>query len=244
MNLRDSLSLSILIHVAIGTLGLLFYWFALLSKKGSRFHRNSGRIFLIVLMGVSFSVAPVLYFRSGKIEPPFVVQMVYLVTCLCTVSFIAWSAMRWKKQPDRFRGPHFLALGCILLALGGLVLAAGLLSGDFVAIVLSWVGLVFGPAMIAFYRERRPLHPRWWLVWHLNSVSALFNAVHGTLLYVAAVYLGIFAEGVFGKVFFQIFTIAGAVGVRLYFGIRFNIPFRFTAEAHRLNERPPSEVAS
>lgn len=244
MNLRDPLSVSLLIHIAIGTLGLLFYWSALLSKKGSLFHKNSGRIFLVVLIGVSISVAPVLYSRTGKIEPPFIVQMVYLVTCLCTVSFLAWSAIRWKKQPERFRGTHLIVLGSVLFALGVFVLFAGLIGGDPVAVVLSWVGLVFGPTMIAFFREGRPLHPRWWLIWHLNSVSALFNAVHGTLLYVVAVYSGMVGEGVFGKVFFQIVTIAGAVAMRLYFGSRFNVPLGFTADKFQLAEPPKSAAGS
>lgn len=33
-----------------------------------------------------------------------------------------------------------------------------------------------------FAWTRSPLHPKWWLGWHLNSVLLLSSAVHGTLL--------------------------------------------------------------
>jgi hypothetical protein len=38
--------------------------------------------------------------------------------------------------------------------------------------------------MIHFARSRSPLHPQWWLSWHVSAVLGLFTAVHGTLGFV------------------------------------------------------------
>lgn len=218
--------IAILIHVAFGTLGIVLYWSALTTRKGSRLHKTLGRCFFVLLVLAALSVGPVLLLRPGPFDPAYVVQIVYLVTCLCTVSFVGWSAIRWRSTPSRFRGRHFFILGLVLFALGAVVFVAGTITANFVAIVLSWVGLVFGPAMVLFTIYRRPVHPRWWLSWHLNCISALFNAVHGTFLYVVTVHFQLMPEGEFSKVMFQVITIAGAFLMRIWLGIRYKAPMR------------------
>lgn len=220
-------AVAILLHVGGGAIALTGFWTALLSRKGARLHRTAGRLCLATLLLVGLSVGPILFTRPGPFDPGWVVQMVYLTACLGTVSMIAFTAIRFKTDPGRFRGRAFRVLGPTLLALGLIVLAAGLLTSDPVAIVLSWVGLVFGPAMIAFTRHRGALHPRWWLGWHLNAICALFNAVNGTFLFVAARWLGLAEHGAAPQAGFQIATIAAALGLRLWLGDRYRAPLRF-----------------
>lgn len=164
---------------------------------------------------------------TGRFDPGWVVQMAYLTLCLGTVAMIAFTAIRFKSSPDRFRSQAFRALGPVLLLLGLVVLAAGLAGGDPVAIILSWGGLAFGPAMIAFSRYRGELHPRWWLGWHLNAVCALFNAVNGTVLFVAARFLHLAEDTAIRQAGFQLLTIAVALGLRALFGHKFRTPLRF-----------------
>ncbi len=159
-------------HVGVGSIALAGFWVALLVRKGSPVHRAAGRVCLATLVLVGLSVGPILLARPGPFDPGWVVQMIYLTTCLGTVSMIGFTAIRYRATPERFRGPAFRMLGPVLLGLGGVVLVGGIASGDPVPIILSWVGLVFGPAMIAFARFRGELHPRWWLGWHLNAVCA------------------------------------------------------------------------
>jgi hypothetical protein len=171
-------------HIGVGTLAAALYWASLSSTKGSPRHRLAGRICLLALLATVVTVPPVVVLRPVPFDPAWVVSLVYLSVCVGTVVTLAWTAIRWKQQPQRFRGLHFRVLGPLLLALGAVVLAAGTVKGDPVAAVLSWVGLAFGSAMLVFAWSRRPLHARWWLSWHLNAVLALFTAVHGTLGYV------------------------------------------------------------
>jgi hypothetical protein len=176
--------LSLWSHIGIGSLGMVLYWAALLSAKGSLRHRRVGRPFFVVLLATVVTVPPVVLLRPVPFDPAWIVSLVYLSVCLGAVVTLAWTAIRWKDQPERFRGLHFRLLGPLLVVLGTVVLAAGLVKGDPVAAVLSWVGLSYGTAMIYFAWSRAPLHPRWWLSWHVSAVLGLFTAVHGNLGFV------------------------------------------------------------
>ena len=126
--------------------------------------------------------------------------------------------------------------------MGLVVLAAGVLKADPLAITLSWVGLVFGPAMIAFARYKGRLHPKWWLGWHLNANCALFNAVNGTFLFVAARWLGLSSEGIGPQVAFQLLTMALAVLLRLWLGAHFGAPLWFGPHRSDIAPRAPTQT--
>lgn len=171
-------------HIGVGSIAMGLYWATLLSTKGGRWHRRMGRPFLLVMLGTVLTVPPVVLLRPVPFDPGWIVSLVYLSVCVGTVVTVAWTAIRWKTQPERFRGTHFRLLGPLVAVLGAVVLVAGLAKGDPVAAVLSWVGLAYGTAMIHFAWSRAPLQPRWWLSWHVNAVIGLFTAVHGTLGFV------------------------------------------------------------
>lgn len=175
---------SLWVHVGIGSVAMMLFWATLLSAKGSPRHRRFGRPFLVSMLATVVSVPAVVLLRPVAFDPGWIVSLVYLAVCVGTVVTLAWTAVRWKHQPQRFRGLHLRVLGPLLTLLGTVVLGAGWAKGDPVAVVLSWVGLSFGPAMIHFAWSRGSLHRDWWLSWHVNAVLALFTAVHGTLLFV------------------------------------------------------------
>ncbi|MEZ5660881.1 MAG: hypothetical protein R3E83_20930 [Burkholderiaceae bacterium] len=221
-------------HILVGSAALILYWCALLATKGSRPHRRAGRAFFVTLLIVAASVAPVVFLRPVPFDPGQVVQMVYLSLCLATVTMLGWSAIRLKGSPERFRGRHFKVLGPVLASLGALVLAAGLAKGDPVAAVLSWVGLVYGGAMIHFAWRRAPLRPTWWLSWHLNAVCGLFTAVHGTLLFVAWRWAVDPQATRADAAASHIAVLIVAIGLRTWYGRRRGIPWGASGAA-----RPP-----
>jgi hypothetical protein len=171
-------------HVGVGCLAVGLYWATLFTTKGSLSHRRAGWPFFLALLATVVTVPPVVLLRPVPFDPGWIISLVYLSVCVGTVVTVAWTAIRWKGQPERFRGWHFRVLGPVLVILGAVVLGAGLVKGDPVAAVLSWVGLAYGSAMIWFARSRAPVHPRWWLSWHVNAVLGLFTAVHGNLGFV------------------------------------------------------------
>lgn len=171
-------------HIGVGSLAMMLFWATLLAAKGSPRHRRNGRPFFVAMLVTVLTVPPIVLLRPVPFDPGWIVSLVYLSVCVGTVVTLAWTAIRWKDRPERFRGVHFRVLGPLLVTLGTAVLVAGIAKGDPVAAVLSWVGLAYGAAMIHFARSRSPLHPRWWLSWHVSAVLGLFTAVHGTLCFV------------------------------------------------------------
>lgn len=231
------------LHILVGTIALAGYWIALSSRKGTTVHRLAGKFCLASLIFVALSVGPVLFGRPGPFDPGWIVQMIYLTTCLVTVSMLSITAIRYRNAPELFRNRAFRTMGFVLLAMGSVVLLAGIVTADPVAVTLSWVGLVFGPAMIAFARYKGDLHRKWWLSWHLNANCALFNAVNGTVLFVAARWLGVVDDAVGAQVGFQILTMAAALALRLWFGARFGAPIRF-GPANAAPEKLPRAAKS
>jgi hypothetical protein len=169
-------------HLIAGGVTFLLFWGAATAVKGSPRHRAWGKLFFISLLPVGLSVGAILILNAATFNPPRMVQFIYLLLCLLTVGTVGWTAIRWKNDLERFRGLHFCLLGPAMFLGGAVVLVAGIASGQKLAVILSSIGLVFGGAMIRFARIRGPVHPKWWLGWHLNSVLLLSSAVHGTLL--------------------------------------------------------------
>ena len=217
----------VLAHIAVGSVALVFYWAALLQRKGSPGHKRAGRLFLAALAATALSVGPVILSRAAAFDPGDVVKLVYLDLCLLTAGWILFRAIRLRRDPAAFRSRAFLALGAALAALGLVVLAAGLAAGQPLTAFFSWIGLVLGGAMVRFARRAGPLHPNWWLSWHLNAMALLFNAVHGTLLWVIW-HWSVDPQADDGsQLAFQLLTVAAALALRLHFGRRLRAPLRF-----------------
>jgi hypothetical protein len=216
-------------HILVGTAGIALYWAALAVRKGGAIHKAAGRAFFVVLIAVALSVGPVLMLGREQFDPADLVQFVYLDTCLITVTIVGWTAIRWKTELARFRGLHFRVLGPLVLVLGLVVLSAGIAAHDPVPMVFSLIGLTYGTLMVRFAWIRQPLHPRWWLGWHLNAVCGLFNAVHGTFLVLMWRWLVDPAVGDEATIIAQLGTMAISVALRFWFGARFNAPVRFSA---------------
>jgi hypothetical protein len=223
--------LPLLSHLLAGGLCFLFFWGAILTVKGSTPHRQRGRLFFVSLLPVGLSVGAILILRSETFDPARMIQFVYLLLCLLTVGTVGWTAVRWKNDLARFRGLHFVVLGPAMLISGATVLAAGAVARQPLAMILSNIGLVYGAAMIRFAWVKGPVHPKWWLGWHLNSVLLLSSAVHGTLL--AVIYRALIdADGFdFAQLFTQSGTLLLALALRIRIGWQRGVPMRFLSDA-------------
>lgn len=226
-------------HLVCGALTFVLFWSAALTQKGGVRHRAGGRLFFLSLVPVGLSVGAMLILRAHTFDRPRFVQFSYLLLCLVTVGIVGWTSIRWKHL-DRFRGLHFQILGPAMFLSGCLVLVAGLASRQPLAVILSSIGIVFGGAMIRFARLRVPLHPRWWLGWHLNAVLLLSSAVHGTLL--AVLYREVVDAGGFqsAQLVTQPATLLLALALRIYIGRARGVPLRFTVTRTANAARPES----
>lgn len=228
-------------HIAVGLVTVAFYWTALLRRKGSAPHKRAGRRFLVGLIAVAVSVGPVILSRTPQFDPGYVVKFVYLDLCLLTVGWLAFRAIRLKHDLAAFRSRTFLGLGLTLIAFGLVVLAAGIAKAEPLTAYYSWIGLFLGGGMVAFWRHTGAVHRNWWLAWHLNAVTLLFNAVHGTLLFVLWRWLAAPAAGDATLFAFQAATLVAALALRLHYGRRVSAPLSF-GPAPRKASRIPQEL--
>jgi hypothetical protein len=225
-------NLPLVSHLVAGSVTFLLFWGAVLTVKGSPTHRRRGRLFFLSLVPVGLSVGAILILRSETFDPARMVQFVYLLLCLLTIGTVGWTAIRWKNQLERFRGPHFVLLGPAMFISGAVVLLAGALARQPLAMILSSIGLVYGAAMIRFAWMHGPVHPLWWLGWHLNSVLLLSSAVHGTLL--AVIYRTFVDANGFdaAQLVTQPGTLLLALALRIHIGRQRGVPMRFAAYAN------------
>lgn len=221
------MNLPLLSHLIAGGFTFAFFWGAVLTVKGSPRHRARGRVFFLSLVPVGLSVGAILTLRSETFEPAAMIQFTYLLLCLVTVGTVGWTAIRWKHDLERFRGPHFRVLGPTMLISGLAVLAAGLIANEPLAVILSSIGLVFGGAMIRFASLTAIPHPNWWLGWRLNAVLLLSSAVHGTLL--AVIYRTAVDPNGFdaAQLVTQPGTLLLALMLRITIGWQRGVPLRF-----------------
>jgi hypothetical protein len=220
-------NLPLLTHLVAGSVTFLLYWATVLTVKGSPSHRARGKLFFLSLVPVGLSVGGLLILRSQTFDPTRMVQFLYLLLCLFTIGMVGWTAIRWKGDLAKFRGLHFKMLGSAMLLSGAVVFTAGIASGQALAVILSSIGLVFGGAMVRFAWIAGPVHPRWWLGWHLNSVLLLLSAVHGTLL--AVLYRAVVDAGGFdaAQLVTQPGTLLLALALRVHIGRQRGVPMRF-----------------
>lgn len=223
-----------LAHIGAGTLTLVLYWATFAQTKGSPAHKRLGRWFVASWALVLTSVGAVTLLRPVGFTPPEAIQFAYLSICVIVVTATAFLAIRWKGRLDRFRGFWFKASGVLIFALGAFLFVVGLAQGLPMPLAFSSVGLIYGAAMIRFAWMTREPHRNWSLIWHLNGMIFLLNAIHGTLLAVAWRYLVDPAAGDWLNVVTHFGTMAICLWLRLWFGARRNAPLRLTAERPRL----------
>jgi hypothetical protein len=178
------------IHITAGALGLMAFWVAVCTKKGSVAHIGWGRVFVFcaypvgvtaVLSAAWAEVDPFGFGTSLGLSEDDIRRLaperawLFRVLGLAGISLLAYiqvgvSAVRTKAKP-RSGGNWILLLTVGLLGLAGAGVAAmgisGLLgSGPEIRNVMpSFLGLVAVPlayTMLRFVRRSRPAYMDWW----------------------------------------------------------------------------------
>ena len=173
-------SMMAMAHAGLGTLALVTYWSAGLAKKGSPLHKRSGKVYLgamAALLALALPMTVQVWAARGVVTGGF---LAYLLVIVATTVWIAWRAIRDKRDWARFTGRGYrvlmwanLASG-IAIALVGIFLAQQL---QLVIIAFSAIGIVSFVQMRRFAHQA-PDEPRWWLRQHLNAMLGNGVATH------------------------------------------------------------------
>lgn len=168
-------------HGAIGVVGLLCFWSALSLKKGSNGHRRAGRVYLVAMLGICVTGAPMAISRFIDGHVTSGAFLSYLLLLVLGAGWLGWRAIRDRQDVERYRGTGYIAIALVWLAAGTAMLLLGLIKGAPLIAGFSLVGLHAGFDML---RRRRTLgdNPRWWMRAHYSAIFGTGVATHISFL--------------------------------------------------------------
>jgi len=169
------------LHIAAGTIALGMYWTAAFLRKGKNPHRFVGRTYLIgmvVIMATAIPLAVEAFQRGLAARGTF---FLYLIVITAAPSWLAWRAIRDKKDWSAYTAAVYRLFAWGNLVSGAIVLAVGSIYGATLLIGFSFVGLVVGITMLRFARTP-PGRQNWWLQRHYVSIIGCGIATHVAFL--------------------------------------------------------------
>ena len=173
-------SILALLHAGLGTLALLSFWTAGLSRKGSPLHRAAGKLYLLAmgaLLAVAVPMSGVVLVQRSQVGGAF---LLYLLVITVTSVWLSWRAIRDKRDWTRYTGPVYRTLMWLNLA-GALAIAAIglLLAKNMQLIIVAFAGIgLFSFVSMRRFARTPPDDPRWWLREHLNAMLGNGVATH------------------------------------------------------------------
>lgn len=172
-------TLSYFFHVGLGTLALLTFWTAGLSRKGSPVHRLAGKAYLLAMAGLVLAAVP-LTARIASFNPVAGAFLAYLLVITVTAMWMSWRAVRDKRDWARYTGPVYRALMWANLLSGLAIAGVGLfLAAQMQAIIVAFSGIgIIGFVNMWRFSRRPPEDPRWPVRQHLGAMLGNGVATH------------------------------------------------------------------
>lgn len=168
-----------LFHAGLGTLALVTFWIAGLSKKGSPVHRAAGKVYLLAMVGLLLAAVP-LAFGVLQRFPVGGAFLFYLLVIVTTSMWTSWRSIQDKRDRARYAGPVFRGLMWANLVSALAIAAVGLLVAkqmQLIIVAFGGIGLMAFVQMRRFLRDPAP-EPRWWLREHLSGMLGNGVATH------------------------------------------------------------------
>jgi hypothetical protein len=167
-------------HTGIGVLALLTFWTSGLTRKGSRAHIASGKIYLLAMTGILISATGMLAGFAERHHPIAAAFLGYLLVITGTSVWCSWRAIRDKHDWNAYTGPVYKAL-MVMNGLSGLAIAyIGLFVTTQMQLVItafSVIGIANAFSMWRF-AQASPENSRWWLKQHFGAMIGNGVATH------------------------------------------------------------------
>ena len=167
-------------HAGIGALALLTFWTSGLTRKGSRVHTVSGKIYLLAMTGILLSAAGMLGGFAERHHPVAAAFLGYLLVITGTSVWCSWRSIRDKRDWTAYTGPVYKAL-MVLNGLSGLAIAyIGLFVTTQMQLVITAFSVIGIANAISMWRfaKASPGDPRWWLKQHFGAMIGNGVATH------------------------------------------------------------------
>lgn len=168
-------------HIAAGSIALLTFWTAAIARKGSPLHRAVGKGYLLAMLAIMATALPMaaVILRAGVVWVA--VFLVYLVVITATSCWLAWRAIRRKREQRAYFDGRFRAVAWLNLCAGLVVFAFGLAIRNPLLATFCWIGVAIGVGMLRQLRNP-PTARNWWLQEHYGSMLGNGVATHVAFL--------------------------------------------------------------
>lgn len=174
-------SLALGLHIGAGSIALVTFWLNAALRKGGRWHRLVGRLYLLAMAVVIASGVPLTLARLAEGHPVTAAFLGYLFLLTLTLIWLMWRAVRDRQAPERFIGPVYVGLAVACIAAGAGILAIGLAKGAPLLIGFSLIGPFAGIDMLRS-RARIARQPMWWREAHYGAMLGAGAATHVAFL--------------------------------------------------------------
>lgn len=172
-------------HIATGALSAVTFWVPVLGEKGGALHRKAGKVFVVcmLLTGSFASAMSILTLIDpmgthphlvGQFDAEFVRAifgwlMLHLGILTVNLTWYGWLCAQHRRNRDAIREWKNVALQPILLIAALNCALQGWLSGEYLMIGLSIVGVATAGTNAWFLYKPNP-GPRDWLKEHLKAL--------------------------------------------------------------------------
>jgi hypothetical protein len=177
MNLVQLLSGFAQPHALIGTVALATFWAAALMKKGSPLHKGIGKVYLLAMIGVVLTAAPLAVAQALEGQWVGAIFLGYLVVLVSHACRLAWLSIQWKRDFDRYVGTGFKVSNVILAVTGLAVSVLGLMYSAWILVIFGLIGPL-GALESRKLLRNGPDSPKWWLKEHYGAMIGNGVATH------------------------------------------------------------------
>lgn len=209
------------IHIVLGFVGLVAFWFPVFAKKGGRLHVAAGKLFTVSGYGVTVSAfvscllitAHALSRGAGLGDLAFAVFLGYLALITFTSLRHGVRVVATRSAPHTLATPFHLVLARASVASSALLVAYALIFRSPMSILLlalSPVGWGIGTSVLR-YAGQPPAFKRAWLYEHMSATLGAGIAFHTAFaVFGAGRLFGLEPSGVWG---FLPWILPSAIGI-------------------------------
>jgi len=164
-------------HIGVGTMAFASLWAAAFARKGGKFHRAAGRVYVWTMVIVLSTAAVLTLTTLTRGQWIGAVFLLYLLTITATSLWMGKRTLSFKGDTRGYtRGP-FLLVGVLNIFAAAGAVAVGLIAKQYFIAGISIIGFLIGFGAIVMWRQP-PEHPRFWLKEHIGGMVGAGIATH------------------------------------------------------------------
>ena len=165
-------------HLAAGAAALVSFWLPLFTRKGARFHRTAGWVFVGAMCVILVSAAAMTIERVLGGDRGFALFLGFLTLITFAALWGGVVVMRRKAGPHLMRTPFDFAIQMLIAAAGAVLLWQWWETRFPLLLVFGALGVVAAGLEMFSWRKPPRVVPRYWFYHHFESMIIAGMAAH------------------------------------------------------------------